>query len=85
MTQRRKVVLTNHEPAIEVEETTIETVEAVETTEETPEKVVEVEPEPVKAPEKPEEPKRPNPYVRPAVALPKEEAGRRPRNIPRYR
>jgi hypothetical protein len=85
MTQRRKVVLTNQEPTIEVEETTIETVEAVETTEGTPEKVVEAEPEPVKAPEKPEEPKRPNPYVRPAVALPKEEAGRRPRNIPRYR
>jgi hypothetical protein len=85
MTQRRKVILTNQEPVEKVEETTLESVETAETPEETPEEAVEAAPEPVKATERPEEPKRPNPYVRPAVALPKEEAGRRPRNIPRYR
>ena len=72
---------TNFEPTPKVEETTEETVA------ETPAEVVEevkaeVKPQPVKAPETP---KKPEPYVRPSVALPKEEAGRRPRNVPRYR
>ena len=76
---------TSFEPTPKVEETTEETVA------ETPAEVVEevkaemepvVKPEPVKAPEAP---KKSEPYVRPSVALPKEEAGRRPRNVPRYR
>jgi hypothetical protein len=76
---------TNFEPTPKVEETTEENVA------EAPAEVVEevkaevepvVKPEPVKATEAP---KKPEPYVRPPVALPKEEAGRRPRNVPRYR
>ena len=77
MTQRRKPMTTNFEPVAKVEKAPEETVEAVET----PVEITEVKPEPVKAPEAP---KKPEPYIRPAVALPKEGAGRHPRNIPRY-
>ena len=83
MTQRRKPMTTNFEPVAKVEEAPAEAVEVVETPAEVVEEVkAEVKPEPVKAPEAP---KKPEPYVRPSVALPKEEAGRRPRNVPRYR
>jgi hypothetical protein len=85
MTQRRKVILTNQDLVEKTEEVRLEVAEEVEAPEVAPAEVIEAAPEPVEAPAKPEEPKRPNPYVRPAVALPKEEAGRRPRNIPRYR
>ena len=82
MTQRRKPMTTNFEPVAKVEEAPEETVEAVETPVKAIEEVkAEVKPEPVKAPEAP---KKPEPYIRPAVALPKEGAGRHPRNIPRY-
>lgn len=79
MTQRRKPMTTNFEPVAKVEEAPAEAVEVVEAPAEV---VEEVKPEAVKAPEAP---KKPEPYVRPSVALPKEEAGRRPRNVPRYR
>ena len=74
---------TNFQPTPKVEETPAEIVEAAKTLENVIEEVkVEKKPEPVKAPEAP---KKPEPYLRPTVALPKEEAGRRPRNVPRYR
>jgi hypothetical protein len=82
MTQRRKTMPINFEPVVKVEDAPEETVEAVDTLAEVvKEDKAEVKPEPVKAPEAP---KKPEPYVRPAVALPKEGAGRHPRNIPRY-
>jgi hypothetical protein len=61
--------------------------EALTMTDETPvevaeEAVVEKKPEPEK---QPVELKKPEPYVRPAVALPKREISRHPRNVPRYR
>ena len=61
--------------------------EALTMTDETPvevieEVVVEKKPEPEK---QPVEPKRPEPYVRPSVALPEREFSRHPRNVPRYR
>jgi hypothetical protein len=68
---------TNFDPVAKVEEAPVETVEVVET----PAEVTEVKPEAAKTPEAP---KKPEPYIRPAVALPKEGAGRHPRNIPRY-
>ena len=77
MTQRRKPMTTNFEPVAKVEETP----EVATEVKETPVEVAEVKPEPIKAPEAP---KKPEPYIRPAVALPKEGAGRHPRNIPRY-
>lgn len=73
---------TNFEPVAKVEEAPEETAEVVETPVESAEEVkAEVKPEPVKAPEVL---KKPEPYIRPAVSLPKEGAGRHPRNIPRY-
>ena len=54
------------------DETAVEVVEEVE---------VVKDPEPEK---QPVELKRPEPYVRPAIALPKKEISRRPRNVPRY-
>jgi hypothetical protein len=82
MTQRRKTMPINFEPVVKVEDAPEETVEAVDTLAEVVEEdKAEVKSEPVKAPEAP---KKPEPYIRPAIALPKEGVGRHPRNIPRY-
>ena len=66
---------TNIEPVAQVEEAPVEVVETLEVVETPAEVAKEVKPEVLKKPE---------PYVRTPVTLPKEGAGRRPRNVPRY-
>ena len=81
------MVLTNQDPDTKAEEIPNEKAEISEVTvEPVEEEKVEEQPNPEPEVKKtPEVLKKPNPYVRPAVSLPKEEPGRRPRNIPRYR